>query len=99
VNADDAAVGVAAATAARAMVLLTDVVGILDVERRPIAQIDAAGIEQLITAGVIAGGMIVKARAAAVAAAKINAPVVILSGPDALAAWSRGEPTGTSVTP
>lgn len=99
VNADNAAVGVAAATNARALLLLTDVPGVLDAEKKPVVRIDATGVERLIAANVISGGMTVKARAAAAAAAKINAPVVILSGPDALRAWSQGEAVGTSVTP
>ncbi len=101
VNADDAAAGVAALLGAGALVLMTDVAGILDGNRELVREADPAGIERLIASGEISAGMIVKARAAAHTAARIGAPVVILSGagPDALEAWCRGEPAGTRVLP
>jgi acetylglutamate kinase len=84
---------------AAALVLMTDVPGILDEHKQIIPETDAAGIEALIARGVISGGMIPKARAAAGAARLIGAPVIILSGndPASLAGWSRGKPTGTRV--
>ncbi|MCK6477631.1 MAG: acetylglutamate kinase [Phycisphaerales bacterium] len=101
VNADDAAAGVALATGASSLVLLTDVPGILDGSRALIAEIDSAGIERRIDSGEITGGMIVKARAAGETARRIGAPVVIMSGAGAgaLEAWARGEPAGTRVLP
>lgn len=101
VNADDAAAGVARTIGASALVLMTDVPGILDGRKNLVPQIDEAGILQLIASGEISGGMIVKARAASQTAQKIGAPVVILSGsgPAALEAWCKGEPAGTRVLP
>lgn len=101
VNADDAAAGVARSIGASSLVLMTDVPGILDGAKKLIPTINAAGIEARIASGEITGGMIVKARAAAETAARIGAPVVILSGsgPSALEAWCRGEASGTAVQP
>jgi acetylglutamate kinase len=101
VNADDAAAGVARSIGASSLVLMTDVPGILDGEKRLIPTINAGGIEARIASGEITGGMIVKARAAAETAARIGAPVVILSGsgPSALESWCRGEASGTAVQP
>jgi acetylglutamate kinase len=79
------------------LVLMTDVPGILDEHKQIIPETNAGAIEQLITRGVISGGMIPKARAAAAAAGMIKAPVVILSGndPASLANWSAGKAVGT----
>ncbi|HLO39967.1 MAG TPA: acetylglutamate kinase [Phycisphaerales bacterium] len=101
INADDAAAGVARAVGASSLVLMTDVPGILDGQKRLIPTIDLRGIESRITSGEITGGMIVKARAAAQTATRIGAPVVILSGagPAALESWCRGEASGTAVQP
>jgi acetylglutamate kinase len=100
-NADDAAAGVAWHVRAGTLVLMTDVPGILDEHRRLIPELDGEGIERLIEKGVISGGMIPKARAAASAAGQIGAPVIILSGNDAasLANWAAGQPAGTMVVP
>ncbi len=99
VNADDAASGIARALGAEALVLLTDVPGILDGRKHLVREADRAGIEAMIARGEITGGMIVKARAAADTAAAIGAPVVITSGTDAVAmrALASGEPAGTRV--
>jgi acetylglutamate kinase len=99
VNADDGAAGVALHTGASTLVLMTDVPGVLDENKRVIPEAHAAAIEELISRGVISGGMIPKARAAAAASAMIGAPVIILSGndPASLADWSRGQPVGTKV--
>ncbi len=101
VNADDAAAGTARVIGASALVLMTDVPGILDGSKRLVAEIDRGGIERLIGTGEISGGMIVKARAAVETATRIGAPVVILSGAgaEALEAWCRGEASGTRVLP
>lgn len=101
VNADDAAAGVARRLRARALLLLTDVPGIMDAPQRLVPRLDPAGVEGLIASGTITGGMIVKARAAVEAARRIGAPVVILGGndPSALADWAAGRPVGTTITP
>jgi acetylglutamate kinase len=99
INADDGAAGLAYHVHASTLVLMTDVPGILDAQGQVIPTIDGPGIERLIQQGTISGGMIPKARAAAVAAAQIQAPVIILSGndPASLANWSAGRPAGTRV--
>jgi acetylglutamate kinase len=99
VNADEGAVGAAFRARAGTLVLMTDVPGILDEHKRVIPDINDRGIEELITRGVINGGMIPKARSAASASRMIKAPVVILSGndPNSLADWSAGKSVGTRV--
>jgi acetylglutamate kinase len=60
VNADTAAGAIAAALHAQKLVMLTDVEGVLDGERRLISTISAAQASQLIAEGTISGGMIPK---------------------------------------
>ncbi|MBL8764538.1 MAG: acetylglutamate kinase [Phycisphaerae bacterium] len=79
VNADDAAEGIATLLDASALVLLTDVRGILDARGELVREIDPAGIERLIDSGVIRSGMATKARSAARAATVGGRPVVIAS--------------------
>ena len=64
VNADDAAAGIAAGLGARQLVLMTDVDGVRDAEGHKLETLTVAEAEQLIEAGVIAGGMVPKVRAA-----------------------------------
>jgi acetylglutamate kinase len=99
VNADDGAAGVALHVKAGTLVVMTDVPGIMDENKRVIPETNEEGIEKLIILGVISGGMIPKARATAAAAKMIGAPVVILSGndPASLADWSAGKTVGTRV--
>lgn len=99
INADDGAAGLAYHVHASTLVLMTDVPGILDDHKQIIPTTDGPNIERLIRQGTIDGGMIPKARAAAAAAAQIQAPVVILSGndPSGLADWGAGKPVGTRV--
>ncbi len=101
VNADDAAAAVAGLVGARGLVLLTDVPGILDGEKRLIARITQLEIESLITGGVISGGMIPKATAAARAASETGVPTIIASfkQPADLVRLARGETIGTTVAP
>lgn len=106
VNADDAAAGAAQAlvrngVGVSALVLLTDVPGVLDADRRVIAELDGAAIARLVDAGVVTGGMLVKVRAAHATACAIGTPVVIASGSDAgsLAQLGSGAPVGTRVVP
>ncbi len=100
INADDAAAGVAASIKARALVLLTDVPGVLDGKKQLVPTLTRDAIERMITSGEITGGMIPKVRAAADTAANAGVPVVIMSGNnlDTLAALGRGELRGTTVT-
>jgi acetylglutamate kinase len=100
INADDAASGVATMLGASGLVLLTDVAGVLDSEKRVIPTLTGQEIEDLIARGVIAGGMIPKTRGAALVARALQGPVTILSGdPESLEAFLAGRPTGTSVMP
>lgn len=99
VNADDAAAGIAKALGARALVLLTDVAGILDGEKQLVGELTARGVEEMIERREIKGGMIVKARAAAEVAQGSGVPVVIMAGNDAVALekLGRGEMVGTRI--
>lgn len=101
VNADDAAAGVAATLKAEALVLFTDVPGILDGQKRLVPEVNGQRVEQMISSGEITGGMIPKARAAVQTARSIGAPVVILSGndPAVLGEWAAGKTVGTRITP
>lgn len=99
VNADDAAAGIASLLGASALVLMTDVPGILGADKQVIREIDAAGIEKLIESGVIHGGMIPKTRAAAATARMCGAPVVILNGndPEGFVRFLSGAPVGSRI--
>ncbi|HRQ72939.1 MAG TPA: acetylglutamate kinase [Phycisphaerales bacterium] len=100
INADDAAAAVARILHAHALVLLTDVPGIRGADGETIAESDAAHAEALIDAGVITGGMIPKARAAAAVAEATGAPTVIASWdrPEQLRNLAHGAPVGTRFT-
>jgi acetylglutamate kinase len=101
VNADDAAAGVARILGARALVLLTDVPGILDGSGARIETTTAAEIDSLIARGTIHGGMIPKVRAAVAAAESAGAPAVIASwkSPQDLLAIAAGSAAGTRIVP
>jgi acetylglutamate kinase len=101
VNADDAAAGVARVVSASRLVLMTDVPGILDAERRLVPRMAPAEIERLIQVGVVSGGMIPKARAAARAAESSGSLCTICSwsAPGDLVRLARGQSAGTSVMP
>jgi acetylglutamate kinase len=60
INADTVAGAIAAAVTATRLLLLTDVAGVLDGDRRLISEITAAGARRMIAEGVISGGMIPK---------------------------------------
>jgi len=60
INADTVAGAVAAAVGATRFLLLTDVQGVLDEDKRLIPELSAAQARQLIAAGTISGGMIPK---------------------------------------
>jgi acetylglutamate kinase len=60
VNADTAAGAIAAALHAQKLVMLTDVEGVLDRERRLISELSAGEAQALIAEGTISGGMIPK---------------------------------------
>ena len=98
VNADDAAVAVAAILRARALVFLTDVPGVRGADGSVIARLDRAAAAALIADGTIRGGMIPKVRGAIDAAERCGSPVVIAgwADPAALAAIAAGGTAGTA---
>jgi acetylglutamate kinase len=60
INADTVAGAIAAAVGAARLVLLTDVAGVLDGEKRLVSEISASGARRLIAEGIVHGGMIPK---------------------------------------
>ena len=100
VNADDAAVAVAAVVGARALVLLTDVPGVRGADGRTLAHLDRGLAAALIADGTISGGMIPKVRGAIDAAERCGCPAVIAgwADPGALAALAAGGTAGTACT-
>ncbi|MGH7060293.1 MAG: acetylglutamate kinase, partial [Stellaceae bacterium] len=60
INADTVAGAVAAAVKAARLLLLTDVAGVLDVDRRVVSEMAAGAARRMIADGVISGGMIPK---------------------------------------
>lgn len=96
VNADQAAVAVAKSLNAD-LALLADVSGVLDAEKKLIAELDRALADKLIANKVITDGMIVKVNAALDAAKELGAPVAIASwkNADKLAELFAGQTIGT----
>lgn len=101
INGDDAAAAVASILGARLLVLLTDVPGVLDASKQPIAQLSHDDALRLIENGVISGGMVPKVRAALRAADRSGIPTIIASWNDtgSIAALASGKPVGTRFTP
>ena len=62
VNADDAASALAVALKAERLVYVSDVPGVMDVEKKNVSQLNRTMAESLIKSNVIAGGMIPKVR-------------------------------------
>lgn len=96
VNADQAAVAVAAALDAE-LVLLSDVSGVLDGKGHLIASLTEDEAEALIAQAVITDGMVVKVRAAFEAAKALGRPIEVATWryPDKLAALFDGQSIGT----
>lgn len=65
VNADSLAMAVAVALKAKRLILLTDVCGVLDGDRKTIPVITPGEVRRLISGGTVTGGMIPKIRACA----------------------------------
>jgi acetylglutamate kinase len=80
INADTVAGAVAAAVRATRLVLLTDVAGVLDAEKRLISEMSAAEARRMIAAGIIYGGMIPKVETCLVAVDGGVEAAVILDG-------------------
>lgn len=88
VNADDVAAGIAGVCGARLLILLTDVPGLLDAQRRLVHRANAGDIEVLIARGVISGGMVPKVRCSLRALAW-GAPETVIADGAAADALSR----------
>jgi acetylglutamate kinase len=99
VNADQMAVACAAGFACDELVFLTDVQGVLDAARRPIAQLTEADSRRLIECGVATGGMQAKLEAAMSALRQGVGRVRIVPGEAdrVLERLFAGEPLGTSL--
>jgi acetylglutamate kinase len=80
INADTAAGAIAAAVRATRFFLLTDVGGVLDANKKPIADLSRSEAEKLIRNGTISGGMIPKVRTCLDAVAGGVEGAVILVG-------------------
>ena len=101
INADTAAGAVAGALHADYFVLISDVPGVLDADKKLIPSLDRARIAELIEAGVINGGMIPKVQSCLHALDEGCSRALILDGrqPSSLRRYLLdGEPLGTVVT-
>lgn len=100
VNADQAAVAVAAALDAE-LVLLSDVSGVLDGKGHLIHSLNQQQADALIEAKVITDGMIVKVRAALEAAQDLGRPIEVATWryPEKLAQLFAGQSIGTQFLP
>jgi acetylglutamate kinase len=98
VNADDAAVAVAQLLNAE-LLLLSDVNGVKNHTGDYLKQLDQSTAEQLIEAGVIAGGMIAKVRAAFDAANQLRRSIAVASWqqPEQIVKLLQGEAVGTRI--
>ena len=102
VNADTCAGAVAAALRAKRMLLLTDVAGVLDADRRLIRDMTVAQARTLIATGVASGGMIPKLETAVAAIEGGVGSVAILDGrrpPALLVELFTACGAGTLITP
>ncbi len=80
VNADTLATAIAIGIKADKLILLTDVPGVLDSNKKTIKVIKISGVKELINSGVITGGMIPKIKGCAEAVKKGVKEVLIASG-------------------
>src|SRR3954451_11019576 len=80
INADTVAGAIAGALGARRLLMLTDVPGVLDAEKRLIPEMTIADVEAGIASGVISGGMIPKVECCAAAVRKGGGGAVVLDG-------------------
>jgi acetylglutamate kinase len=97
VNADQMAVACAIGFQPERLVFLTDVDGVLDADKRPIARLSLEASQDLIDRGVATGGMLAKLRAAGEALRNGISQVVIApgSGGSVLSALLAGDSVGT----
>ncbi len=80
INADTVAGAIAGALGAKRMLLLTDVAGVLDADKKLIAELTFAQVEAHIATGVISGGMIPKVETCVDAVRRGVRAAVILDG-------------------
>ena len=80
INADTVAGAIAGALGAKRMLMLTDVPGVLDAEKRLIAELTVADVSRLCAEGVITGGMIPKVETCVEAVRRGVRAAVILDG-------------------
>ena len=101
INADAAAGPIAAALHADALLLMTDVTGVLDAAGKPLSELDADAAEALLQSGAAQGGMIPKLRAAVAAAQQMPGGTVRIAGLQSQEAilTALGGTTGTRVLP
>jgi len=98
VNGDPAAGEIARALSAEKLIFFTDVDGVLDENKNVINEIFAADAEQMITKGVVVGGMIPKIRACVRAKETVGqARIINGTRPHALLAELSGEGKGTTI--
>jgi acetylglutamate kinase len=80
INADSVAGAVAGALGAKRLLMLTDVPGVLDAEKKLIPELSIAGVAELCASGVISGGMIPKVENCVDAVRRGVQAAVILDG-------------------
>ncbi len=80
INADTVAGAIAGALGASRLLMLTDVPGVLDAQKRLIPELSIAGVEEGIASGVITGGMIPKVETCVAAVRAGVRGAVILDG-------------------
>ncbi len=80
INADDAAAEIAIAAKAEKLLILTDVNGVLDREKKLLSTIRVSEVKKLVEEGVLAGGMIPKVTGAASAVQRGVKKVHIING-------------------
>ncbi len=80
INADTVAGAIAGALGATRLLMLTDVPGVLDAEKRLIPELSVAQVEQGIASGMISGGMIPKVETCVEAVRAGAKGAVILDG-------------------
>ena len=100
VNADDAAVVICQLLNAD-LLLLTDVAGVRDASGQYLASLNSAQANELINAGVIAGGMTAKVNAALQAAKQLRRSIAVASwqSPEKIINLLNGESIGTQIQP
>ena len=101
VNGDQMAAAVATACSAEELIFVTDVGGVRDERGEPIAQLNRAGINQLLESGVASGGMRPKLRACLEALEAGVERILIIGAAEEnalLRAFDEDESIGTSIT-